>query len=291
MNPPVTSDEQFPLRTQVNVTGEDVMTLAEVSEAWHNFHPRYSNFINILVPGDEDGRFTTGDGRTGQFFTKNEMGEAVNSLDWTGNNVSEMGGYIDMWKREDTRLLHPVKKRAEYSIVGGRGFEITEQRTFFNGQPYVKTYIRPIRVSQGPTITADTYQKATLIGIPVILHPQQDTMTYDPTRGGTTGRNTRAPTVAFTQEGITGKVAKYTFGFGSYGVGEGDQKRSVAWENYTVNDEPLTEICTHYVLGNGEMREIELPTGSRPEMLEFEGEPNFTGRFLISIDPVNADVA
>jgi hypothetical protein len=135
------------------------------------------------------------------------------------------------------------------------------------------------------------FQKGTLIGIPVILHPQQDTMTYDPTRGGTRRRNTQATTVAFTQEGITGKVAKNNFGFGSYDVGEGDQKRSVAWDHYTVNDEPLTEIRTHYVHGDGQMIEIQLPRGSRPEMDAFEGEPNFTGRLLISVDPVNAEMA
>jgi hypothetical protein len=265
------------------------MTMGQVSEAWHIFQPRYSNIIDNIVPGDKNGRFTTGDGRSGQFLSKVEMGQAVNILDWTANDGSEMGGYVDVWKRFDTDLLHPVKKEVEISVVGERGFEIIKQKIFNNGQPFVKTYIRPIRMSLGPTITADTYQRATLIGIPVKLHPQQDTMTYDPTRGGTRGRNTRAPTVAFTQEGITGKVAKTNFGFKSYDVGEGDQERSVAWDHYTVNNEPLTQIRTHYF--HGEMREIELPRGSRPELDAIDGGPNFTGRFLVSVDPVNVDMA
>ena len=288
MNPPVTSDEPIPLPTQVNVTGEEPMTMAEVSQAWANFKPIYSNIIDNPVAGERPERFTTGDGRSGQFLSREEMGESVNILDWTANDDSEMGGYIDVWKRYDTHLLHPVKERIEFPFDGVKGFEVTKQRIFILGRPFVKTYVRPIRRSHGPTITADTYQKATLSAIPVLLDPQQDTMTYDPTRGGTTGRNTRAPTVAFTQEGITGKVAKTNFGSGTYKVGEGDQERSVSWCNFDVDGERLTRISTYYA--HGVKKEIELSRGSRPELDGFEGKPNFTGRLLVSVNPENANV-
>jgi hypothetical protein len=258
----------------------------QVSEAWHNFQPRYSNIIDNPIAGEVPGRFTTRDGRSGQFLSRLEMGgQAVNECQWVADDGSETGGWIEVWKRFDADPLNPKKELVQYSNVGDRGFEISKQKSN-NGE---KTSIRPFRMTQGPTVTADIFQKATLIGIPVKLHPQQDTMTYDPTRGGTRGRNTRAPTVAFTQEGITGKVAKTNFGFKSYDVGEGDQERSVAWDHYTVNNEPLTQIRTHYF--HGETREIELPRGSRPELDAIDGGPNFTGRFLVSVDPVNADMA
>jgi hypothetical protein len=97
-------------------------------------------------------------------------------------------------------------------------------------------------------------------------------------------------TLAFTQDGRTGIVAT-DFASGHYEVGVGHQKRIVAWKHYTVNEEPLTNIRTHYIHRVG-ANEIELPRGSRPEMDEIEGEgkPNFTGRLLISIDPVDANV-
>jgi len=113
-------------------------------------------------------------------------------------------------------------------------------------------------------------------------------MTYDPTRGGTRKRLTRSLTVAFTQDGITGRVAKTNFGSGSYDVGEGDQARSVAWNHCSIDGEPLTRIRIHY--SRGRIREIELPRQSRPEMDGFDGEPNFTGRSHISRRPENANV-
>ena len=69
----------------------------------------------------------------------------------------------------------------------------------------------------------------------------------------------------------------------------GDQERIVAWDHYTVNREPLTNFHTHYIR-TGKRQEVELPRGIRPEMDGFNGEPNFTGRLLISVDPVDANV-
>ena len=38
------------------------------------------------------------------------------------------------------------------------------------------------------------------------------------------------------------------------------------------------------------IREVELPRGSRLELDRFAGEPDFTDRLLISVDPGNANM-
>jgi hypothetical protein len=296
MNPPVTSGEGFPLRTQVNRTHQTAMTMAELCEAWNNFRPQWPITICDFIAGELDGTFRTRDnGRTGYFYCSIEnTGRPISECHWAANDGSEFGGFFDGWELE-ADLLRPTRKRIEYCIVGNEGFEISQRERAIDGRRCVETHIRRIRMLQRPSVTDGTYHKPIISAIPVLLDPQQDTFTYDPNGGGTRWRLER-DTFGFTQDGITGTV-KTNFGSGTYNVGEGVERRRVAWEDYAVNGEPLTRFRTHYIHGGG-MREAELPRGSKPENDGFGGDsdesdsrPNFTGRVLISVDPVAPNMA
>jgi hypothetical protein len=192
MNPPVTSWQGFPLRTQVNLTHEPAITIQELYEACNGFHPRYSTSIRDPIAGTVDGTFTTRDGRSGHFQSRLERpGHYVSECHWAADDGSEIGGYFDVLKTFGSDPLSPTKERVEYHVVGDKGFEISRQNTSIDGQPVVKTYIRRIRKLYGPSVTAGTYRKAIISGIPLILDPQQDTFTYDPNGAGMRWGNTR----------------------------------------------------------------------------------------------------
>jgi hypothetical protein len=294
MKSPVTSGERFPLRTQVNLTHQTAMTMAEVHRAWNDFHPRYSNNIEKPIAGEVYGTFSTRDERSGQFVSEGS------ECHWTADDESEIGGCVNVRKKPDTKSVRPTEERVEYHTIGKKGFDFSRQKSTHHGRPCVKTYIRPICKLYGSSITNGTYQKAIISGIPVLLDPQQDTFTYDPSGGGAIWRETR-DTFGFEQDGITGVVSK-DFGSGSYNVGEGLEARSVTWLHFTVDEkESLTLIRTLYS-HSGAISEIELPRGSRPEIAGFDDgsdedteevdrEPNFTGRVLISVDLVDPNMA
>jgi hypothetical protein len=231
---------------------------------------------------DSMGRITA-DGRSGWCSSKMEMGQAMTECHWTADNGTEFGGYCDVWKRMATAPQDPVKETIDYLFIGTRGFDFNREETNDNGKQSVKTFIRPLNMVSGPVATSDSYQKAVFHAIPVLLDPNQDVLTYDPSRPGQTGRATRAPTISYTQDEISGRVSKTNFGSGNYSVGQGNQGRQVAWEHFERNGEPLTSIWS--VQNDGQnWREIELPKGNRLERpAGFTQDLNFTGRLLESV--------
>jgi len=299
MNPPVTSSQGFPLRTQVNLTHQTAMTMEELCQAWNEFHPRYSNRIPDLYEEKLVGTFKTRDGRSVYLHRDDSLG--IKRYHWKADDGSEFGGQFDVWELE-TDIVRPTKKQIEYLIKGEEGFEISRREKAIGGRPYVETYIRRIRLLKPPSVTDGAYHEPIISAIPVILDEQQDSFTYNPDGGGTRWRLTH-DTFGFTQDGITG-IVKTNFGSGSYQAGEGRDERRVAWSRTTVFGELLTRFRTHYI-HDVAMREAELPRGSRPENDGFGGNsdeserdfnktvrsPNSTGRILISIDPVDPNIA
>ena len=283
MNPPITSDQQFPPPIQVDVTGVEVITQSAASQAPFATQSRFPSAIENPILVGHDGRFRTEDGRSGMISISYRMGQAFSTCHWAADDGTECGGYVDLTRRSVVNRLRPHRERIIYAIVGTQGHE-----GIMDPQTREVSLIRPIQMITPPTNDGDVFVPTIYRAIPTEFEINQEVLTYDGSVGTEKGRGKMAD---FTIGDTNGKFDRATKGKGSYIRDDGAGPRVVyGWENFiregNNHTDEVTDIWRSANRGDDETT-IQVPLGCKTIVpAGTAGESNYTGYFSPSVNQV-----